>query len=94
VLAALASVAENQRSSPPFDSAVSILAHLAAARQLWLTRLGVAEELPREIFPRGLALPEVAARVESVQRAWSDYLSQLKDADLALVSPTFTVRVK
>jgi uncharacterized damage-inducible protein DinB len=83
VLASLESVPSHLRSTPAFEKAVSLLAHIAAARQLWLWRFGVASEAPRDIFPTGLALAEIAGRIEAVQAAWSDYLGRLDDTELA-----------
>src|SRR6516225_3474579 len=81
VLASLESVPSHLRSTPAFEKAVSLLAHIAAARQLWLWRFGVASEAPRDIFPTGLALAEIAGRIEAVQAAWSDYLGRLDDTE-------------
>jgi uncharacterized damage-inducible protein DinB len=85
VLASLASVPEASRSSPAFAKAVTLLGHLAAARQLWLFRFGAAAEAPRDFFPAGLGLTELGERVERVQSAWSAYLECLDDAQLARV---------
>ncbi len=62
-----------------------LLAHLAAARQLWLYRLGVGKEAPTDFFPACVTLPQVNAQLTAVQAAWTDYLSRLDDAALARV---------
>jgi uncharacterized damage-inducible protein DinB len=85
VLASLASVPEANRSSPAFAKAVTLLGHLAAARQLWLFRFGVTAEAPCDFFPAGLGLTELAERIERVQSAWSAYLERLDDAQLSRV---------
>ena len=41
VVRSLESVPADRRSSPEFEKAVSILAHVAAARGIWLVRLGL-----------------------------------------------------
>jgi uncharacterized damage-inducible protein DinB len=84
-LASLASVPEAKRSSRGFAKAVTLMGHLAAARQLWLFRFGVTAEAPRDFFPTGLTLSELADRVERVQSAWSAYLERLDDQALARV---------
>jgi uncharacterized damage-inducible protein DinB len=83
VLASLRTVPEDQRDNPAFRKAVSVAAHIAAGRQLWLFRFGVAREAPRDFFPQGLTLTELEARLESVHAAWSDYLQKLDDAELS-----------
>jgi uncharacterized damage-inducible protein DinB len=83
VLASLRSVPEGRRGSPEFQKALTLLGHLAAARQIWLYRFGVAAERPRELFPTGLTLEEVARRVGGVQAAWSNYFAELDDGALA-----------
>jgi uncharacterized damage-inducible protein DinB len=86
VLASLETVPEANRSSPQFRRAVSVLAHVAAARRVWLFRFGVAPSPPEGgLFPEGLTVAEVAARLEDVQAAWADYLTRLTDAELGRV---------
>ena len=41
VLRSLESVPAERRSGPEFEKAVAILAHVAAARRVWLVRLGI-----------------------------------------------------
>jgi uncharacterized damage-inducible protein DinB len=62
---------------------MTIMAHIMAARQLWLFRFGVSAEKPKDFFPTGLSLPDVIERVEQVHTAWSGYLGRLSDSDLA-----------
>src|SRR5262249_9150676 len=69
VLASLEAVPAGLRSSPAFAKAVTLLGHIAAARQLWLFRFGVAGERPSDFFPTGLSLAEVATRIGAVQAA-------------------------
>lgn len=82
VLASLQAVADPLRSLPQFQKAVDLLAHLVAARNIWLYRLGHGNQ-PLELFPKETPmgrLPELLARMES---AWQTYLEGLTDAELA-----------
>ena len=83
VLASLDSVPTQLRSSPSFQKAVDLMAHIVAARWLWLSRLGAATQGPRELFPEGAALPDLPDRVREMQEAWSAYLRRLDDVELA-----------
>ncbi len=85
VLASLDSVAGDMRSSEAFQKAVSLMAHIVAARRLWLFRLGVAKEAPSEFFPRGLSVPDLSTRVEEMQTEWLRYLNGLTEGELARV---------
>jgi len=85
VLASLRSVPEAKRAAPEFQKAVSWLAHMMAARKLWLFRFGVAKEAPTEFFPLSITLEEVTAQVKEIHRIWTDYLCRLDDAELARV---------
>jgi uncharacterized damage-inducible protein DinB len=84
VLAALAAVPEERRSAPEYRKAVTLLAHIAQARRVWLFRLGGLSEGPRpdEIFPEGLSLGEAEARLAEIQRAWGEYLAPLGDQEI------------
>ena len=85
VLVSLESVPAANRSAAPFQKALTLMAHLMAARELWLFRFGIRAEAPTEFFPTGLTLLEITTRVERVQAAWSDYLAKLDDASLARI---------
>ncbi len=83
VLAALEAVPDAQRKRPAFRKAVMLMGHLAAARQLWLFRMGLIAEPPGEFFPDGLTLPELSTRVAAIHVAWTDFLGRLHDGALA-----------
>lgn len=87
-LASLRTVPEARRGDPSFDKAVSLLAHVVAARTLWLHRFGVRATGPsREegVFPRGLSLESVEARLRDMHEEWSDYLAALDETELSRV---------
>ena len=47
VVASLEQIDLVQRDEPAFQKALELLAHVAAARRLWLSRLGVTKEGPK-----------------------------------------------
>jgi uncharacterized damage-inducible protein DinB len=81
-LAMLASVPAERRATPEFQKAVDRMAHLVAARQRWLHRLGHWPETPAA-FPQGTPLDELPGRVAATEAAWVAYLRDLDDAELA-----------
>ncbi len=84
-LQSLHTISDDRRSHPSFDKAVSLVAHLVAARQLWLYRLGVRASAPgtaAEFFPEGLTLEDLDARLRDVHREWDDYLAGLDESEL------------
>jgi uncharacterized damage-inducible protein DinB len=83
VLASLESVPAEGRSTPAFEKAVSLVGHLIAARQLWLFRMGAGGEQPRDFFPTGLTLADLAARLKAIEAAWSKFLAGLTNEALA-----------
>jgi uncharacterized damage-inducible protein DinB len=85
VLASLESVPPENRALPAFAKAVTLLAHIVAARRLWLFRFGVAKEAPTNFFPEGLTITELASQLSDVHAAWNGYLSRLDDSELARV---------
>ena len=78
----LASVPTERRGTAEFQKAVDRMAHLVAARQRWLRRLGHWPDAPA-LFPTGTALTDVSAQVADTEAAWVAYLSRLDDAELA-----------
>ena len=88
VLASLETVPESRRGEKGYQKCLDLLGHIAAARGLWLYRMGVAKNGPasyEELFPEGLTLEEARARIEEMHRAWEPYLEGLDDAELARV---------
>ena len=80
----LQSVPAGARASPPFTRAVGKLAHLVAARHMWLFRLGVVTDHPESWFPP-MTLEQLPAAVAAIEQRWTAYLACLTDADLSAV---------
>jgi uncharacterized damage-inducible protein DinB len=78
----LLSVPPEGRASSPFTRAVGKLAHLVAARHMWLFRLGVVADRPESWFP-STTLEQLPAAVAELEKRWTTYLARLTDADLA-----------
>jgi uncharacterized damage-inducible protein DinB len=83
VLQSLEAVPEKLRSQPGFQKALTLMAHIGAARRMWLFRFGVAKDTPKEFFPQRVGLAELKADLERMHQLWSEYLSQLSDLELA-----------
>ena len=84
VFASLGTVPENRREGPEYQKAVSLMAHLAVGRQVWLHRLGVGPAPLRPLFDDASpTLPEVVAEWDAAAAGWDPYLAGLTDADLA-----------
>src|SRR5262245_30800742 len=82
VLRSLETVPEDRRSGPEFRKAVSILAHVAAARKVWLIRLGMVQGQPT-LAPADVTLPAVVEMLDSVHGPWAEYLGRVTDEELA-----------
>ncbi len=85
VLASLRAVAPVERVDPAFGAAVDLFAHLFAARRMWLYRFGVLAERPREIFPAGVTVEDLASEMAAVHGVWSEYFARLDAAELGRV---------
>jgi uncharacterized damage-inducible protein DinB len=81
-LAMLDSVPAERRIAPEFQKAVDRLAHMLAARQRWLSRLGRWSELP-DTFPKGTKLSDLPGRISATEEAWVQYLRTLDEKELA-----------
>ena len=84
VLDSLNAVSKEQRESEEFRKAVYLMGHIVAARRMWLFRFGVIKENV-ELFPGETRLDELPTQIEEMETLWSQYLSQLNDAELARV---------
>jgi uncharacterized damage-inducible protein DinB len=71
----------SQLASPLFQKAVDLMAHVVAARRMWLFRFGVAAE-NAELFPRNTQLESLQVLLTQMEESWILYLDSLSDADL------------
>ena len=84
VIDSLESVTEDNRSSSSFQKAVELMAHLIAARRMWLYRFGFAKE-NAELFPRNVQFPALAGLLAEMEAGWSEYLEKLTETELERV---------
>lgn len=82
VLTSLQAVAAPLRALPQFQKAVDLLAHLIAARNMWLYRLGQGSQ-PTELFPAETSINELPKLLDEMQSAWRSYLAALTDVEVA-----------
>lgn len=85
VVRSLETVPPDRRSAPEFRRAVAILAHVIAARRMWLGRLGVLPLSPAPLFPEGAELTQVADELRAVEARWVEYLGRLTDEEIGRV---------
>jgi len=83
VVRSLETVPVERRGTVEFRRAVTILAHLAAARRAWLYRLGVISEMPKSFFPEDVDLAAAAREIQTIQEHWDAFLGRLTDEELA-----------
>jgi uncharacterized damage-inducible protein DinB len=83
VVKSLESVPTDRRGSPEYRKAIAILAHIAAARRIWLGRFGVIPLSPGSMFPEDPELAEVSDRLGQIHALWTNYLAGMTDAELA-----------
>ncbi|AWM41733.1 DinB family protein [Gemmata obscuriglobus] len=89
VLASLETVPPDRRDGPEYQRAVSVLAHVVAARRVWLERLGVLPPGTATLFPDGAGFERVAAECREVEGHWTAFLAGL---DAAALARTFEYR--
>jgi uncharacterized damage-inducible protein DinB len=80
-LASLETVPASARTDAEFQRAVDLLAHLIAARRMWLFRFGVTADKP-ELFPKAVAFDSLASDLEAMESQWDGYLSTVDQATL------------
>ena len=85
VLHSLESVPADRQAHPEFERALAILAHVAAARRLWLVRLGVLPGPQGTLSPENLTLAEAADLLQSVHGPWAEFLARVTDEELGRV---------
>jgi uncharacterized damage-inducible protein DinB len=84
VLASLQAVADPLRGLPQFQKAIDLLAHLVAARNMWLYRLGHGIK-PAELFPLETPLTSLPKLMDEMESAWSSYFKKLTDKQIERV---------
>jgi uncharacterized damage-inducible protein DinB len=84
VISSFQSVPEEDRSAAEFQRAVALLAHIVAAREVWLGRLGVIPAAPGTMHAseQSADLERVAANWQRVSELWVNYLTTLDDLEI------------
>ncbi len=82
-LASLQAIPDDRRAD--FQKAIDLFAHIVAARRLWLYRLGIREQAPRDLFPQAVPLETLTQMTEEMHAEWTGYLEGLDDAEVAQV---------
>src|SRR5262245_16338464 len=85
VIDSLHTVPVAEQSAPAFQKAVDLFAHMMGARLMWLSRFGVIDPPPRELFSQGVPLAELQPLADEMHRVWSAYLARLDEAELARI---------
>lgn len=83
VFGSLATVPEGRRDGHEYRKAVDLLAHIVAARRIWLARIVGDETGPVVVYPRDARIEDVAADWAEVEGRWAAYLEKLDDDALA-----------
>jgi uncharacterized damage-inducible protein DinB len=83
-LASINAVREELRDTAEFRKAVNLMGHIVAARRMWLFRFGVSSDKV-ELFPREIGFAELPDKIAEMETKWSQYLTQLDEAQLANV---------
>lgn len=73
-----------QKTGPgtEFQKALDLVGHLMAARQMWLYRLGAIGDRVEDMFPVGVTMADLTARIATVEKLWSGYLTGIDEAEL------------
>jgi uncharacterized damage-inducible protein DinB len=83
VIRSLETVPADRRGSAEYRRAVSILGHIAAARRVWLYRMGVIPEPPDALFPEESDLEVVKGELMHVEERWAEHLQGITDQMLS-----------
>lgn len=83
VLRSLEAVPEELRASEKFQKAVDLMAHIVAARRMWLWRFGALKaDASPELFPQKNSLKELPALLDEMEAGWNDFLENLTEEEL------------
>ena len=84
-LDSLRSVVEERHGSDEWQRAVRLYAHLITTRQVWLFRMGGLADEPKDYFPEGKSVEELAAMAQESAAAWTAFFENLTDAELSRI---------
>jgi uncharacterized damage-inducible protein DinB len=79
VLQSLEEAPASVKGSAEFQRCLSLMAHIVAARSIWLCRLGGSGAAPAAPFPQKVTLLDLRRDVEGMQAVWSAFLQELRD---------------
>lgn len=82
IVQSLESVPDERRNDADYQRAISIFAHTAAARRIWLQRFGETTIGNPALFPTDVKLDQVVTEWQEIAAMWSTFLQQLDNAKL------------
>lgn len=84
-IAMLESVPPEKRSDPNYARACAKLAHMVAARWMWLHRLGKIGDRPdkRDWVPGRGTVEEIRPHMQRIEQEWVGYLTTIDEAELS-----------
>ena len=85
VLASIDTIPPEQRGTGAYQKVLNLLAHIIAARLMWLFRLGQIETPPPALFPSDASRLELSTGLAQAEAEWSAYFDRLDQADLESV---------
>lgn len=85
VWASLDTVPPENRHGSDYQRALDLFAHMIAARELWLHRIGVEPNSPATLERSGVTRRELQADIERVETKWTQYLDRVDGKELERV---------
>jgi uncharacterized damage-inducible protein DinB len=82
VLEAFRSAPAEAKQSEAYQKALDMMAHIIAARLIWLWRIGGTANRPETVFPKQTEQAALEALIRSMESDWRQYLDKLDDAEL------------
>jgi len=64
------------------QKAIDMMAHIIAARQVWLWRIGAVDTRPDGVFPKDVAISDLERTTHKTNALWDEYLARLDDVEL------------
>jgi uncharacterized damage-inducible protein DinB len=83
VFDSLKTVPSSKQKSEDYQKAIDLFSHILAARKFWLYRIGVLQNIRKDLFESSIDIDRLIGLMVEVHQMWDKYFEKLDEEEVA-----------